>query len=105
MTSSTVTDGTQPYFRASIRRSSLHQSPVRLDKNIILGKAEEADIKLDPDCKGGADGYIDDGAVAVLDSPGNSRVAARADQAVVMVVLSLSTLFMPRQRVWGNISH
>ena len=51
-----------------------------------FGAAEEADVKLSHSCKGGADGYIDDGACAVLDSTDNAPMVARAAQAVVMAI-------------------
>ena len=49
-------------------------------------KAEEADVKLDPSRKGGADGYIDDGATAVLASPTNWSMVERAREAVAMAI-------------------
>ena len=42
--------------------------PVRLPDNIEFGEAAEANVKLDPSILGGTDGYINDGACAVLDA-------------------------------------
>jgi len=39
-----------------------------MEDDVASGHAEEADVKLDPEIKGGVDGYINDGAAAVLDS-------------------------------------
>ena len=66
--------------------------PVRLDDNIPFGKAEEADVKLDSNCKGGCEGYIDDGPTAVLDSPENWRMVRRAREAICM---ALHLVFRP----------
>ncbi|KAL7525801.1 hypothetical protein ACHAXR_002849, partial [Thalassiosira sp. AJA248-18] len=66
--------------------------PERIPGNVEFGRAEEADVKLDPSITGGAEGYIDDGACAVLDSPSNWRMVIRAAQAVVM---ALFLIFRP----------
>ena len=62
----------------------------------------EADVKLDPSILGGTDGYIDDGASAVLDAPWNWRMVQRAAQAVVMALFlifrPLSNLLEPLPR-------
>ena len=58
----------------------------------LFGVAMEADVKLDPNCKDGTDGFIDDGACAVLASPSNSRMVARGAQAALM---SLFLVFRP----------
>ena len=58
----------------------------RLDEDIPFGIAEEADISLPEDCMGGVDGYIDDGACAVLDTEETTSMVARAAQAVVMAM-------------------
>lgn len=77
-------------------------SPERLDDSIPFGQAEEADVSLDPNITGGAEGYIDDGACAVLDSPGNLAMVLRAAQAVVMALFlifrPLAGLFEPIKR-------
>ena len=52
--------------------------PILLEEDIPFGKAEEADAKLDPSRKGGVDGYVDDGATAVLASPTNWSMVERA---------------------------
>ena len=73
--------------------------PKRLDENIKFGKAEEADVKLDPKIKGGCDGFIDDGGTAVLDSPENLLMVSRARECVVMALFlifrPLAGLFEP----------
>jgi len=58
----------------------------RLADDIPFGPAEEADVTLDPSILGGTEGYIDDGACAVLDTPENWRMVRRASQAVVMAL-------------------
>ena len=67
-------------------------APARLPADVTFGRAEEADVKLDPTLLGGTDGYIDDGACAVLDAPWNWRMVQRAAQAVVM---ALFLIFRP----------
>ena len=49
-------------------------NPLRLDDAVTFGAAEETDVKMAPQCKGGSDEYIDDGATEVLDSPINGRM-------------------------------
>ena len=49
-------------------------------------------MKLDPAILGGTEGYIDDGACAVLDAPWNQRMVQRAAQAMVM---ALFLIFCP----------
>jgi len=66
--------------------ASLLPAPTRLDESIPFGAAEEADVSLDEDCRGGVDGYIDDGITVVLDSEDNQAMVARAAQAVVMAI-------------------
>ena len=44
----------------------------RMSDIIPFGAAEEADVKLDPIITGDTEGYINDGAVAVLDSESNT---------------------------------
>ena len=58
--------------------------PLRLEDGVTFVAVEEADIKIYPHCKVGADGYIDDGATAVIDSPINVMMVSRAGQAVIM---------------------
>ena len=76
--------------------------PTFLEDDIPFGKAEEADVKLDPNCKGGVDGYIDDGGTAVLASPSNWGMVLRARQAVAMAIFlifrPLAGLFEPIER-------
>jgi len=76
--------------------------PERLDAQIPFGRADQADVSLDPSITGGADGYIDDGACAVLDSPENAHMVLRAAQAVVMALFlifrPLAGLFEPIKR-------
>ena len=57
---------------------------LRLDDDVIFKAAEEADVKMDSQRKGGAYGYIDDGGTALLDSPNNWIMVSRAYQSVVM---------------------
>ena len=82
--------------------ANLLPEPTRLSEDIPFGKAEEGDVKLDQDCKGGADGYIDDGACAVLDSADNWRMVRRAREAVGMALFlvfrPLAGLFEPIPR-------
>ena len=47
---------------------------------------------MEPQCKGGADGYIGDGSTVVLYSPINCRMVPRAGQAVV---ISVFIIFRP----------
>ena len=49
-------------------------------------------MKLDPSILGGTEGYIDNGACVVLDSPRNWKMVARAGQTVVM---ALFLIFRP----------
>jgi len=74
----------------------------RLEDDIPFGKAEEADVKLDPSILGGTEGYIDDGACAVLDTPENWKMVRRAAQAVVMALFlvfrPLAGIFEPIKR-------
>ncbi|EJK63975.1 hypothetical protein THAOC_15339, partial [Thalassiosira oceanica] len=58
----------------------------RLAEDIPFGIAEEADVGLPDQCMGGVDGYIDDGACAVLDTDETKSMVARAAQAVVMAL-------------------
>ena len=66
--------------------------PALLPAATEFGQAMEADVKLDPSLLGGTEGYIDDGACAVLDAPWNWRMVQRAAQAVVM---ALFLIFRP----------
>ena len=70
--------------------------PIRLPNSINFGEAAEADIKLDPSILGGTDGYIDDGACAVLDTIWNWMMVRRAAQSVVM---ALFLIFRPLSRL------
>ena len=76
--------------------------PVRLNNSTPFGQAEETDVSLDPNITGGAEGYIYDGACAVLDSPGNLAMVLRAAQAVVMALFlifrPLAGMFEPIKR-------
>ena len=63
-----------------------------LDYDVTFGAAEESDVKIDPQCKGGAEGYIYDGATLVLDSPINWIIMSRPVQPVLM---SLFIIFRP----------
>ena len=67
-------------------------APTRLSKDTDFGQAMEADVKLDPSILGGTEGYIDDGACAVLDAPWNWRMVQREAQAMVM---ALFLIFCP----------
>ena len=58
--------------------------PERFQDDIPFGPALPADVHLPPSLKGGVDGYIDDGAMAVLDTPSNHRMVQRARQALPM---------------------
>ena len=58
--------------------------PERFDDEIPYEKALEADVHLPPSQKGGVEGYIDDGAIAVLDEEENKRMVNRARQALPM---------------------
>ncbi|KAL9186588.1 hypothetical protein ACHAXT_005826 [Thalassiosira profunda] len=58
--------------------------PRRLPDETPFGRALPADVHLPSFQKGGVEGYIDDGAIAVLDSPSNSRMVDRARQALPM---------------------
>jgi hypothetical protein len=58
--------------------------PERLPDDIPFGPALPADVHLPPSQKGGVEGYIDDGAIAVLDTASNSRMVDRARQALPM---------------------
>ena len=58
--------------------------PGRLPDETPFGRALPADVHLPSFQKGGVEGYIDDGAIAVLDSPSNSRMVDRARQALPM---------------------
>ena len=73
-------------------QADLLHDPEPPGDNTPFGVAMEADVKLDPNCKGGTDGFIDDGACAVLASPSNSRMVARGAQATLM---SLFLVFRP----------
>ena len=66
--------------------------PLRLPQDVPFAQAAEADVKLDSSVLGGTDGYIDDGACAVLDAPRNQPMVQRARQAMVM---ALHLLFRP----------
>jgi hypothetical protein len=77
-------------------------APVRLPADIAFGQAAEADVKLDPTLLGGTDGYIDDGAGAVLDALWNWRMVQRAAQAVVM---ALFLVFRPLHALLEPIPH
>ena len=72
--------------------ASLLPAPKLLEDTIPFGATEEADVTLPDSCVGGVDGYIDDGACAVLDTPKNRGMVARAAQAVVM---ALFLIFRP----------
>lgn len=63
---------------------SMLPPPERLPDNVPFGEALEVDIKLPHLQRGGTDGYIDDGSLAVLDSPENKPMVARARQALQM---------------------
>jgi hypothetical protein len=52
--------------------------PQRLDPSIPFGTALPADVPLPSNTKGRTEGYLDDATNAVLDSPGNSKMVARA---------------------------
>ncbi len=58
--------------------------PECLPDNAPFGKAEEADIALDKRIVRGTEGYLDDGAVAVVDGQDNKEMVKRAQQAVPM---------------------
>ncbi len=60
--------------------------------DVPFGKAEEAYIALDKHIVGGTEGYLDDGAVAVVDGQDNKKMAKRAQWAVPM---SLHLTFQP----------
>ncbi len=51
--------------------------PLRLDDDIPFGPALPVDVQIPSDTKGGAEGYVDDGTNAVLDSPENSKMVER----------------------------
>jgi len=51
--------------------------PSRLEDGIPFGPALPVDVQISPDTKGGAEGYVDDGTNAVLDSPENSKMVER----------------------------
>ena len=76
--------------------------PERLANDIPFGSAEEADVSLNPIILGGTEGYIDDGACAVLNLPKNWKMVQRAAQAVVMALFlvfrPLAGLFEPVKR-------
>ena len=67
-------------------------NPKRKQEDIPFGTALPADVLLPPNIKGGCGGYIDDGACAILDSPGNQEMMARTKEAVLM---ALHLLFCP----------
>jgi hypothetical protein len=58
--------------------------PERMQDSIPFGKALKADVKLPPSQKAGVEGYIDDGAIAVLDTLQTKRMVNRAQQALPM---------------------
>ena len=58
--------------------------PERLPDNIPFGTALQADVHLPKSQKGGTEGYIDDGAIAVLDSPETYNMVKRAREALPM---------------------
>ena len=58
--------------------------PERMHDSIPFSKALKADVRLPPSQKAGVEGYIDDGAIAVLDSKQNIRMVNRAQQALPM---------------------
>lgn len=64
--------------------AKLLQKPNRLPTSVPFGKAQPADVSLPPSMKGGVDGYLDDGAIAVLDAEENKRMVKRASQALQM---------------------
>ena len=61
---------------ASLPSPYAHQlpPPSRLPADSSFGQAAEADVKLEPSILGGTEGYIDDGACAVLYAPSNQRM-------------------------------
>ncbi|KAL9180713.1 hypothetical protein ACHAXT_011166 [Thalassiosira profunda] len=63
---------------------NLLPQPARLADDIPFGHALEPDVHLPPSQKAGVDGFIDDGAVAVLDSNENQPMVNRARQALGM---------------------
>ena len=76
--------------------------PEQFPDNIPVGKAEESNVKMEPCILGGAEGYIDDGACAVLDTIWNCMMVARACQAVVvalfLIICPLAGLLEPIKR-------
>ena len=58
--------------------------PDRLPDDIPFGQALDPDVHLPPSQRAGVDGFIDDGAVAVLDSDQNKPLVERARQALGM---------------------
>lgn len=58
--------------------------PERLPDDTPFGAALAADVHLPPSQKAGVDGFIDDGAVAVLDDERNQPMVRRARQALGM---------------------
>ena len=76
--------------------------PQFLPSDVPFGKAEETDLKVPSECTGGAEGYIDDGATAVLSSQSNWNMVKWVQQAVVMafflVFRPLAGIFEPIPR-------
>jgi hypothetical protein len=66
--------------------------PERLDDSIPFGEALETDVSFPTTKTGGSDGYIDDGANAVLDTPENEKQVNRTKNANLM---SLFITFRP----------
>lgn len=58
--------------------------PERLAPELPFGEALPADVHLPPSQKGGVEGYIDDGAIAVLDTDKNANMVRRAREALPM---------------------
>ena len=76
-----------PYWDTSTLPSPYSKDlldPEYLPKTIPFGPALKADVRLPRHLKGGVDGYIDDGALAVLDSKGTSNMVKRAKHALPM---------------------
>lgn len=60
------------------------EEPMRYEENTPFGKALEPDVHLPPHQICGTEGYIDDGALAVLDTEKTHRMVRRAQQALGM---------------------
>jgi len=60
------------------------EEPIRYKDNTPFGKALEPDVHLPPHQICGSEGYIDDGALAVLDTEKTHKMVKRAHQALGM---------------------